>query len=120
MLWMYSAASTPPAGTYSAHAAFPERPAVVILGGVSKNADFSALARALVLQARAAVLIGRAAGEIAQAIASAGELPVRHAASLDDAGAAARDLARPGDVALLSPARASAGMFSVSGEPGDR
>src|SRR5256885_15489777 len=117
MLWMYSAASTPPAGTYSAHAAFPERPAVVILGGVSKNADFSALARALVLQARAAVLIGRAAGEIAQAIASAGELPVRHAASLEAAGTAARKLPQPGDAAPLLPARPPTDTFSSPGQP---
>ena len=120
VLWVNDSAATTPAATLSALAAFPERPAVVILGGVSKNADFSALARALVLQARAAVLIGRAAGEIAQAIASAGELPVRHAASLEDAVTAARELAQPGDVALLSPACASTDMFSSADERGER
>src|SRR5256885_5577992 len=117
MLWMYSAAATTPAATLSALAAFPERPAVVILGGVSKNADFSALARALVLQARAAVLIGRAAGEIAQAIASAGELPVPHAASLEDPVPAARELPQPGDAAPLLPARPPTDTFSSPGQP---
>jgi len=119
-LWVNDSAATTPAATLSALAAFPERPAVVILGGVSKNADFSALARALVERARAAVLIGRAAGEIAQALASAGELPIRHTASLEDAVAAARELAQPGDVVLLSPACASTDMFSSADERGDR
>ena len=48
VLWVNDSAATTPAATLSAIAAYPERPVVVILGGVSKNADFSALARALV------------------------------------------------------------------------
>ena len=120
VLWVNDSAATTPAATLSAIAAFPERHVVVILGGVSKNADFSALAHALVERARGAVLIGRAAGEIEQAIAAAGELPVHRAGSLEDAVTAARELARPGDVALLSPACASFDMFSSADERGER
>jgi UDP-N-acetylmuramoylalanine--D-glutamate ligase len=78
------------------------------------------------------VLIGRAADEIASAIAAAdpeGALEVRRAATLDDAVAGARAMARPGDVVLLSPASMaredyaqskSADHFSSADERGDR
>jgi UDP-N-acetylmuramoylalanine--D-glutamate ligase len=120
VLWVNDSAATTPAATLSALAAFPERPSVVILGGVSKNADFSALAHALVDRARGAVLIGRAAGEIEQAIAGAGTLPVRRAGSLEDAVNAARELAQPGDVVLLSPACASTDMFASADDRGEQ
>jgi UDP-N-acetylmuramoylalanine--D-glutamate ligase len=106
----------------SALAAY-ERPVVVILGGVSKGADFGELARVLARRARGAVLIGRAADEIASAIAAADPqraVEVRRAATLDDAVARARDMARPGDVVLLSPACASFDMFSSADERGEK
>src|SRR5207248_1068681 len=67
VLWVNDSAATTPAATLTALAAY-DRPAVVILGGVSKGADFSVLGRALVDRARGAVLIGRAADEIASAV----------------------------------------------------
>jgi UDP-N-acetylmuramoylalanine--D-glutamate ligase len=106
----------------SALAAY-ERPAIAILGGVSKGADFGELARVLAQRGRGAVLIGRAAGEIASAIATAdpgGRLEVRRASTLDEAVAHAREMARPGDVVLLSPACASFDMFSSADERGEK
>ena len=120
VLWVNDSAATTPAATLSALAAFPERPPVVILGGVSKNADFSALAQALVERARGAVLIGRAAGEIEQAITTAGKVPIRRAESLEAAITAARELAQPGDVVLLSPACASTDMFASADDRGEQ
>ena len=120
VLWVNDSAATTPAATLSALAAFPERPPVVILGGVSKNADFSALAQALVERARGAVLIGRAAGVIEQAITTAGKIPIRRAESLEAAITAARQLAQPGDVVLLSPACASTDMFASADDRGEQ
>src|SRR6266550_4499263 len=122
VLWVNDSAATTPAATMSALAAY-ERPAVAILGGVSKGADFSELARVLALRAHGAVLIGRAADEIASAIAAAdkkGAIEVRRAATLDEAVADARAMARPGDVVLLSPACASFDMFSSADERGEK
>ena len=122
VLWVNDSAATTPAATETALAAY-ERPAVVILGGVSKGADFSSLARALVRRARGAVLIGQARDEIAQAIAvadTAHRLVVKTADSLEEAVAAMREVAQPGDVALLSPACASFDMFSSADERGNR
>ena len=122
VLWVNDSAATTPSATLTALGVY-ERPAVVILGGVSKGADFTQLAAALAERARAAVLIGRAAGEIASAIAAAdpaGRVSVRRAASLEEAVRAAHELALPGDVVLLSPACASTDMFSSADERGDR
>jgi UDP-N-acetylmuramoylalanine--D-glutamate ligase len=122
VLWVNDSAATTPAATIMALGAY-ERPAVAILGGVAKGADFSELARALANRGRAAVLIGRAADEIAAAITVAdhGErLIVRRAGSLEEAVAEAREIARPGDVVLLSPACASFDMFSSADERGER
>ena len=99
------------------------RPAVVILGGVSKSADFGELARAVVRDARAAVLIGQAADEIGAALERAGAagkpLPVERAATLPEAVRTATSLARPGDVVLLSPSGQSFDMFSSYEERGE-
>lgn len=122
VLWVNDSAATTPSATLSALAAY-ERTPVVILGGVSKGADFGELARVLAGRARGVVLIGRAADEIASAIAAAdpkGALEVRRAATLDDAVAATRAMARPGDVVLLSPANASFDMFSSADERGEK
>jgi UDP-N-acetylmuramoylalanine--D-glutamate ligase len=56
------------------------------------------------------VLIGEDAGSIARAIGDAA--PIRRAADMGAAVAAAAALAQPGDGVLLSPACASFDMFS--------
>jgi UDP-N-acetylmuramoylalanine--D-glutamate ligase len=87
-----------------------DRKVVVILGGDGKGQDFSPLRQAVAANARAAVLIGRDAGLIEQALAGAG-VPLEKAASMDEAVATAFALASEGDVVLLSPACASFDMF---------
>jgi UDP-N-acetylmuramoylalanine--D-glutamate ligase len=123
VLWVNDSASTTPDATIKALDAF-DRPPVVILGGVGKGADFSELARELVKRARAAVLIGVSAEEIAGALDAAGAgragIAVERARTLEDAVAASRRLAQRGDVVLLSPAAASFDMFSSADERGDR
>jgi UDP-N-acetylmuramoylalanine--D-glutamate ligase len=84
-------------------------PVILIAGGDGKGADFRALAPACAAHTRAGVLIGRDARTIEAALA--GVVPVHHARDLAEAVRTARDLARPGDVVLLSPACASFDMF---------
>ncbi|GAC1699049.1 MAG: UDP-N-acetylmuramoyl-L-alanine--D-glutamate ligase [Candidatus Limnocylindrales bacterium] len=124
VLWVNDSQGTTPYATIPALRAYG-RPPVVILGGVSKAADFSALGREVVARARGAVLIGQAGDDIAGAIERAREPgtthpPVVRAASLEEAVAAARALARPGDVVILSPACASFDMFASYEDRGDR
>jgi UDP-N-acetylmuramoylalanine--D-glutamate ligase len=86
------------------------RKVVVILGGDGKGQDFRPLKAAVEANARAVLLIGRDAPQIAAAIEGAG-VETRSVGSLDEAVAQAHRLAQPGDAVLLSPACASFDMF---------
>jgi UDP-N-acetylmuramoylalanine--D-glutamate ligase len=94
------------------------RPVVLIAGGEGKGQDFTPLAPAVKQRARAVVLIGRDADQLARAIASSG-VPVERAEGMDEAVAAAFRASRQGDVVLLSPACASFDMFRNYGHRGD-
>ena len=89
---------------------------VLIAGGEGKNQDFTPLRAALADKARAVVLIGRDAPLIAAALGDS--VPLHPAMNLDQAVAAAAELAQPGDSVLLSPACASFDMFSGYEERG--
>jgi UDP-N-acetylmuramoylalanine--D-glutamate ligase len=86
------------------------RPVVLIAGGDGKGQDFSPLAPAVREHARAVVLIGRDADQLARAIAATG-VPVERAQGMDEAVEAASRASREGDAVLLSPACASYDMF---------
>lgn len=82
---------------------------VLIAGGQSKGGDFDNLSEALGNRLRAAVLIGRDADQIADALAEQG--PVYMAADIDEAVRRAAGFAKPGDTVLLAPACASFDQF---------
>lgn len=84
-------------------------PVVLIAGGDGKGQDFSGLKNAAAERARAVVLIGRDAPLIEAALGAA--VTIRRARDMHDAVRIASELARPGDVVLLSPACASFDMF---------
>ena len=92
-------------------------PLVLIAGGDGKNQDFGDLREAFAGKVRHAVLIGRDAPRLAEALA--GVCAVEFAADMRAAVAAARDAARPGDTVLLSPACASLDMFRDYTHRGD-
>ena len=87
-----------------------DRRVIVILGGEGKGQDFSPLAAPLSRYARAAVLIGRDAPLIRQAITGSG-IPLLDADSMESAVALANQRAHAGDAVLMSPACASFDMF---------
>jgi UDP-N-acetylmuramoylalanine--D-glutamate ligase len=95
----------------------PEGPLVLIAGGQGKGQSFAPLAGAVRGACNGVVLIGEAADELESVLKESCEL-VR-AASMDEAVAAARRLAAPGDTVLLSPACASFDMFAGYTERGD-
>ncbi|MFT3906053.1 MAG: UDP-N-acetylmuramoyl-L-alanine--D-glutamate ligase [Steroidobacteraceae bacterium] len=84
-------------------------PLLMILGGEGKGQDFAPLAPAFRGKVRRALLIGRDARRIAEALA--GVCPLQHCATLAEAVRAAAEHAQPGDTVLLSPACASLDMF---------
>jgi UDP-N-acetylmuramoylalanine--D-glutamate ligase len=87
---------------------FP-RPVVLIAGGRDKGGDYAPLARAMARVGRAAVLIGEAADKIEAAFR--GVVPLRRAATMEEAVTTAAALATPGDAVVLSPACSSFDMF---------
>ena len=92
-------------------------PLLIIAGGDGKGQDFAPLAAGFRGKVREAVLIGKDAQVLAAALA--GTCPTRNVASMDEAVAAARRIAVPGDTVLLSPACASLDMFRDYGHRGD-
>jgi UDP-N-acetylmuramoylalanine--D-glutamate ligase len=87
-----------------------DRRLVAILGGEGKAQDFTPLAQAVARHARAVVLIGRAAAQIRELLATTGVTLV-DANTMEEAVTQASALALPGDAVLLSPACASFDMF---------
>ena len=84
-------------------------PLIVIAGGEGKGQDFTPLRAAFSGKVRAAVLIGRDARALGQALA--GVCALHYADSLEAAVECAAQVAQPGDTVLLSPACASLDMF---------
>jgi UDP-N-acetylmuramoylalanine--D-glutamate ligase len=89
---------------------------VLILGGVTKGADFSPLRATVERYARACVLIGEGALELNEVLSG---LTLVEVVTMSDAVHTASQLAESGDIVLLSPACASFDMFSSYAQRGE-
>jgi UDP-N-acetylmuramoylalanine--D-glutamate ligase len=101
------------AAALRALAAYADEPVHLILGGSSKGEDFAPLAAAIGPNVRSVHFIGAEAARLAAAID--GDIDE----SLERAVMHARELAKPGDVVLLSPACASYDQFDNFEQRGD-
>jgi UDP-N-acetylmuramoylalanine--D-glutamate ligase len=99
--------ATNPGSVIAAMRSF-DRPIVLIAGGKAKGTDFAEMGKVVSSRAKAVVLIGEAADEIATVVKRA---TVARAESMEEAVEKARAFAGPGDVVLLSPGCASFDMF---------
>ena len=97
-------------------------PVVLIAGGYDKHVPLDRLAEKISHGARAAVLLGQTADDIARHLEprSRDGFTWSKAATFEAAVAKAASIARPGDVVLLSPACASYDMFVNYEERGNR
>ncbi len=114
--------ATTPGSAIAAIKAF-EQPKVLILGGSSKGVDFSDLATALTnADMRRVLLIGDEAPRIAEALDAVGFVNYENLAyiGMQELVQLVADVAEPGDVAILSPACASFGMFENYKDRGDQ
>jgi len=94
-----------------------EKPVILIAGGRGKEGGYEALAHAAEQKVRACVLIGETKEEMAEALS---QVTLHYGAeSMADAVLMAAELAKPGDVVLLSPACASFDMFGGYAERGE-
>jgi UDP-N-acetylmuramoylalanine--D-glutamate ligase len=87
-----------------------EGPLVLLLGGKDKGEDLAPLRTAMHAGVRGVVLYGEARQRMAGTLAGMGRLQVVDG-TFEDAVSAARALAEPGDLILLSPACSSFDMF---------
>lgn len=108
--------ATNPGSVIAAMRAFT-RPIVLIAGGRSKRTDFTEMASVISETAKAVVVIGEAANEIATAVRGT---RVEKADTIEEAVGKAAELAGRGDVVLLSPGCASFDMFSSAEDRGER
>lgn len=112
--WFNDSKATTPHAASVAIRAFDH--VVLIAGGLNKGLDLAPMAAAgSGGRVRAVVAVGQAADVIATTFA--GVAPVVTASSMADAVAAAGDLARDGDVVLLSPGCASFDWYPDGGYP---
>ncbi len=95
-----------------------DQPLIVILGGRHKGSPYAPLAGPLSRRGRAVLAIGEAAPRIIDELDEA--VSVEDVGTLERAVERARELARPGDVVLLSPACSSYDQFADYEERGDR
>ncbi|MES1954599.1 UDP-N-acetylmuramoyl-L-alanine--D-glutamate ligase [Salinisphaera hydrothermalis] len=86
-----------------------DAPAVLLAGGQGKGADFTELGPVAGQHARAVIVFGEDADKIAAAVSA--YVPVERVATLEAAVRRAADIARAGDVVLLSPGCASFDQF---------
>lgn len=118
VLWINDSKATNIASTLVALAAM-ERPYVLLLGGRHKGEPYTSLVPILTRGCRGVVAYGEAEPIILSDLGDA--VPVATGGSDWHAVlAAARELARPGDAVLLSPACSSFDMFRSYGERGAR
>lgn len=115
--WINDSKATNPGATLAAIEGL-DRPIVLIAGGDSKGADFEMLQQAVKRQVRVALLYGKDANRLKQALADCTRCVM--VAHLDQAVSQADELAEAGDVVLLSPACASLDQFKNYMERGER
>jgi UDP-N-acetylmuramoylalanine--D-glutamate ligase len=121
VLWLNDSKATNVASTQVAVAGMT-RPAIVLLGGRHKGEPYTSLVPDLIRHAKAVLAYGEAGALIAADLAAPleGAVPFEHlaGASFVEVVARARQLARAGDVVLLSPACSSYDMFANYEERG--
>lgn len=117
VLWINDSKSTNITSTEVAVAAL-DRSFVLLLGGRHKGEPYTRLAERLQERCRAVVAYGEAGPLIVKDLSA--RLKVVPADTFADVLTTARQLARPGDAVLLSPACSSYDMFRNYEERGDR
>ncbi|GAV21773.1 UDP-N-acetylmuramoyl-L-alanine--D-glutamate ligase [Carboxydothermus pertinax] len=118
VLFINDSKGTNPDSTIKALNSF-DRPIVLIAGGRNKGNSFFKLAREIKEKARLVVLVGECREEIREALKSVGYDKYLLAQDFEEAVTKAKELAKPGDVVLLSPAAASWDMFRNYEERGE-
>ena len=113
--WFNDSIASSPTRTIAGLRSFDQK-IIIIAGGYDKKIPYEPLAPEILAHVKALVLMGQTGPLIEKAVrecpgfAESG-LVIEHAADMAEAVAAARKLARPGDIVSLSPASASFDLY---------
>jgi len=103
--------ATTPQRTLAALQSFSE-PIILIAGGYDKQLSFAPLAEGVHRRVKHLVLLGATAPKIREAVLALGDFSLEVVENLEQAVAAAKNKAKPGDCVLLSPACASYDQYA--------
>jgi UDP-N-acetylmuramoylalanine--D-glutamate ligase len=116
VVWVNDSKSTNPGSLEKA--LDPDRPTILIAGGVTKGCDFRPVREAVRRGARLVILIGEGMADLEEAWRPAVNTVRGH--DLETAVRLAQDAAREGERVLLSPGCASFDQFANYAERGER
>lgn len=94
------------------------RPTILIAGGYDKGSDFDEFVSYFKGKVKALILLGETADKIKESAQRAGFYNIYKVSTMGEAVKKSKELAKPGDCALLSPACASWDMFKNFEERG--
>lgn len=122
--WYNDSVSSSPTRTMAGLNAFPFKNMILIAGGYDKNLDYTVLARPILDNCKALILLGQTADKIEKAVIyemkhSAKKIDIYRCNSLEEAVICADKISVKGDIVLFSPASASFDMFDNFAQRGD-
>ena len=122
--WYNDSVSSSPTRTIAGLNAFSFKNIILIAGGYDKNLDYEVLAKPILDNCKALVLLGQTSEKIEKAVLkeqkrSKSDLKIYKCKSLNQAVQTANEIAIKGDIVLFSPASASFDMFKNFAERGE-
>ena len=122
--WYNDSVSSSPTRTIAGLNAFALRNIILIAGGYDKKLDYNILAKPIIENCKALILLGQTADKIEKAVKTElkkekKELPIYRCESLKQTVITANSISQKGDIVLFSPASASFDMFKNFAERGD-
>ena len=122
--WYNDSVSSSPTRTIAGLNAFSFKNIILIAGGYDKNLDYEVLAKPILDNCKALVLLGQTSDKIEKAVLkeqkrSKSDLKIYKCKSLNQAVQIANEIAIKGDIILFSPASASFDMFKNFAERGE-
>ena len=123
--WYNDSVSSSPTRTMAGLNAFTFKNIILIAGGYDKNLDYTVLAKPILENCKAAILLGQTADKIENALndelkKSRQEFPIYRCSSLKETVEKADEISIKGDIVLFSPASASFDMFKNFADRGEK
>ncbi len=122
--WYNDSIGTSPARTIAGLNAFQEE-IILIAGGYDKNLDYTPIGRPILNKTKGIILLGQTADKIIEAVEKESKLrnknvDIYKCETLEQCVSLAKDIVKPGQIVLFSPASASFDMFKNFEERGEK